>query len=109
MHGEGQALYNLGLSLRQVHLLDEAITAHEKAAAIGRGWGDRMLQRRALISLGLSLQEADRFDETNTTHQDAAELLRTTGNEQARRWARDKLKRARAVRRRRESHGPGTT
>ena len=40
-HGEGMALSNLGLALREAGRLEEAITAYQEAAAIYRETGDR--------------------------------------------------------------------
>ena len=40
-HGEGIALNNLGMALREVRRFEEAITAAQDAAAIFRETGDR--------------------------------------------------------------------
>ncbi|MET9339034.1 hypothetical protein [Nonomuraea sp. NPDC003804] len=39
-HGEGQALNNLGIALREVRRFEEAITAHQDAAVIFAEMGD---------------------------------------------------------------------
>jgi hypothetical protein len=50
-HGEGTALQNLGLALRQVRRLEEAITALQEAAALFRETGDRHSEGTALEML----------------------------------------------------------
>ena len=49
-------LNNLGIALREVRRFDEAITAHQDAAAIFRETGDRHGEGTALTNLGLALQ-----------------------------------------------------
>jgi hypothetical protein len=44
--GEGRALGNLGTALRDVRRFDEAITAHQDAAAIHRETGDGLALTR---------------------------------------------------------------
>jgi Tetratricopeptide repeat len=47
------ALNNLGLALREVRRFEEAITAHQDAAAIYRETGDRHREGTALNNLEL--------------------------------------------------------
>jgi hypothetical protein len=54
-HREGQALDNLGLTLRQARLYEEAVDAHRRAVEIFRQAGDRD-EADALGSLGIALQ-----------------------------------------------------
>ena len=77
---EARALTNLGNALRRVRRFEEAITAHQDAAAIFRETGDRRREGRALDNLSLALQEAGRFAEAITAHQDAAAIFRETGD-----------------------------
>ena len=51
-HGQGMALNNLGLALRDARRFEEAITAHLEAAAIYRETGDRHGENMALNNLG---------------------------------------------------------
>jgi hypothetical protein len=50
-HREGTALNNLGVALREVRWFDEAIAAHQDAAAIFRETGDRHGEGAALRNL----------------------------------------------------------
>jgi hypothetical protein len=50
-HGEGSVLNNLGLALREVGRLEEAITAHQDASAIFRETGDRNREEMAVNNL----------------------------------------------------------
>ncbi len=59
---------------------DEAITAHQDAAAIFRETGDRHSEGMALGNLGLALRQVRRFDEAITAHQDAVAIFRETGD-----------------------------
>ena len=52
---EGDALTILGLALVEVRRFEEAITAHQDAAAIDRETGDRHGEGLALEGLGLAL------------------------------------------------------
>jgi tetratricopeptide (TPR) repeat protein len=79
-HGEGNALNNLGVALRQMRRFDEAITAGWRAAAIYRDTRDRHGQGTALDNLGSALQEVRRFDDAITAYQDAAAIYRDTGD-----------------------------
>ncbi|MBW8482617.1 ATP-binding protein [Actinomadura parmotrematis] len=79
-HGEGQALGNLGIALREVRRFDEAITAHTDAAAICRELGDRHGEGQALNNLGNALREVRRFDGAITAHTDAAAIFRELGD-----------------------------
>ena len=53
---EAAALNNLGIALREVRRFEEAITAHQDAAAIFRETGDRHREGGALNNLGLALR-----------------------------------------------------
>jgi tetratricopeptide (TPR) repeat protein len=79
-HGEGMALNNLGLALREVRRFEEAIAAHELAAQIRRESGDRHNEGAALNNLGVALREVRRFEEAITAHQQAAQIRRESGD-----------------------------
>ena len=51
------ALSNLGAALAEVRRFEEAIRAHQDAAAIFRETGDRHREGMALNNLGLALRE----------------------------------------------------
>ncbi len=74
------ALSNLGIALQEVRRFEEAITAHQEAAAIYRETGDRYREGMALTNLGIALREVRRFDEAITAYQDAAAIYRETGD-----------------------------
>ena len=59
---------------------EEAITAHQDAAAIFRETGDRHGEGMALNNLGLALVEVRRFEEAISACQDAAAFFRETGD-----------------------------
>ena len=59
---------------------EEAISAHQDAAAIYRETGDRHREGVALNNLGLALREVRRFEEAISAHQDAAAIYRETGD-----------------------------
>jgi len=63
-----------------VRRVDEAIIAHQDAAAILRETCDRHGEGTALNNLGLALRKAGRFDVAITAHQDAAAIYRETGD-----------------------------
>jgi tetratricopeptide (TPR) repeat protein len=71
---------NLGLALSAVRRIDEAITAHQDAAAIFQETGDRHGEGRALNNLGLALRGVRRFDEAITALESAAAIFRETGD-----------------------------
>jgi tetratricopeptide (TPR) repeat protein len=96
---EGSALTILGLALMEVRRFEEAITAHQDAAAIFREVGDRHGEGRALGNLGLALVEVGRFEEAITAHQDAAAIFRETGDEYSEGMASNNLETARAAQR----------
>ncbi|MDX2544457.1 tetratricopeptide repeat protein [Streptomyces sp. WI04-05B] len=79
-HGQGTALNNLGLVLRQLRQLDGATSAHRQAAAIFQDLGDRQRQAGMLHNLGLDLQEARCFDESVGAFQQAVEISRELGD-----------------------------
>ena len=70
---------------------EEAITAHQDAAAIFRETGDRHGEGRALDNLGIALREVRRFEEAITAHQDAAAIFRETGDRHGEGGALDNL------------------
>jgi hypothetical protein len=57
---------------------EEAISAHQDAAAIFRQTGDRHGEGGPLNNLGLALREVGRFEEAISTHQDAAAICQET-------------------------------
>jgi tetratricopeptide (TPR) repeat protein len=75
---EAVELDNLGIALRELRRFEEAITAHQEAAAICRETGDRHREAMALTNLGLAQQELRRFEEAITAHQEAAAIYRET-------------------------------
>jgi tetratricopeptide (TPR) repeat protein len=96
-HREGGALGNLGLALVEVRRFEEAVTAHQDAAAIFRETGDRHREGMALNNLGLALRGVRRFEEAVTAHQDAAAIFRETGDEYREGMALNNLEAARAA------------
>jgi tetratricopeptide (TPR) repeat protein len=79
-HGQGAALNNLGIALREVRRFKEAITAHQDAATIYRDTTDRHREGNALNNLGNALQKWRRFEEAITAREDAAAIYRDTGD-----------------------------
>ncbi|MBD2896526.1 Regulatory protein AfsR [Actinomadura sp. RB99] len=79
-HGEGGALSTLGLALVGVRRFEEAVTAHQDAAAIYRELGDRRSEGGALNNLGSALAQVRRFDEAITAHQQNLAIFRETGD-----------------------------
>jgi tetratricopeptide (TPR) repeat protein len=77
---EATALTCLGVALRNVRRFEEAISAHQDAAAIYRAVGDRHGEGTALNNLGNALREVRRFEEAIGAHQDAAAIDRETGD-----------------------------
>ena len=77
---EGLAQSSLGVALRQMRRFEEAITAHQDAAAIYRHTGDRHSEGGALTNLGNALRDVGRFEEAITACQDAAAIYRDTGD-----------------------------
>jgi tetratricopeptide (TPR) repeat protein len=78
--GEGNALNNLGSALQWVRRFEEAITAHQKAAAIFRETGDRHGEGNVLTNLGAAALGLRRFEEAITALQRAAAIFRETGD-----------------------------
>ena len=66
--------------------MEEAITAHQDAAAIFRETGDRHGEGMALDNLGVALREAGRFEEAITAHQDAPRSSGRPATGMARAW-----------------------
>jgi tetratricopeptide (TPR) repeat protein len=77
---EGDALTILGLALVEVRRFEQAITAHQEAAAIYQETSDRHREGTALNNLGVALRQVRRFDEAIATSQDAAAIYRETGD-----------------------------
>jgi tetratricopeptide (TPR) repeat protein len=77
---EAQALNNLGIALKETRRHEEAITAHQDAAAIFRETGDRYREGTALNNLATALWEIRRFEEAITACQEAAAIFRETGD-----------------------------
>ena len=80
---ESEALTNLGVALYGLHRYDEAVIAHQDAAAIFRRAGDRHAEGEALNNLGLALHGLNRNDEAVIAHQDAAAIFRRAGDRHA--------------------------
>jgi tetratricopeptide (TPR) repeat protein len=78
--GEGDALTNLGLVLRELHRFDEAIASHQHAVAIFRGTDDCQGEGDALDNLGLALSGMRRFDEAVAAYRDAVAIYQKIGD-----------------------------
>ncbi|MGW7099622.1 tetratricopeptide repeat protein, partial [Streptomyces sp. NPDC054883] len=81
---EGRALNNLGTALQQVRRFEEAIDAHQQAAARFTELGDHEGEGRALNNLGMALQQVRRFDEAIDAHQQAAARFTEMGDNESR-------------------------
>ena len=88
---EAVALNNHGAALAEMRRFEEAITAHQDAAAIFRETGDQFGEGNALCNLGAALTEVGRFEEAITADQDAAAIFREAGNRQREGMALDNL------------------
>lgn len=77
---EGVALNNLGVALRELRRVDEAINACQDAAAIFRDTGERHGEAKAHSNLGSALHEARRFDEAITAHLRDLAICKETGD-----------------------------
>ncbi len=77
--GEGTALNDLGKALQQAGRLEEAMSAHQQAAAIYREIWDRYGEGTALNDLGNALHRAGRFESAMSAHQQAASIYREIG------------------------------
>ncbi|MCX4884747.1 tetratricopeptide repeat protein [Streptomyces sp. NBC_00847] len=75
-HGEGAALNNLGLVLRQVGRFEEAIDAHTQDLVIFHELGHRHGEGTALNNLGSALQQVGRFEDAIDAHTQAADICR---------------------------------
>ena len=84
---------------REVRRFEEAVTAHQDAAAIYRETGDRHGEGAALNNLGVALREVRRFEEAITACQDAAAIYRETGDRHGEGIALNNLEAARAAQR----------
>ncbi|MGW2777315.1 tetratricopeptide repeat protein [Streptomyces olivaceoviridis] len=78
--GEGRALSDLGIALREVRRFEEAIDAHTQAVTIYRKLGDRPGEGRALSGLGLALGEVRRFEEAIDAHTQDLAICREFGD-----------------------------
>ncbi|MGH3228900.1 MAG: tetratricopeptide repeat protein [Streptosporangiaceae bacterium] len=81
----------------EVGRAEQAITAHQDAAAIFRDTGDRQGETRALANLGLALHAVGRAAEAITAQQDAAAISGAAGDEHWEHTALDNLEVARAA------------
>ncbi|MET8861211.1 tetratricopeptide repeat protein, partial [Streptomyces sp. NPDC004579] len=79
-HGEGGALNNLGLVLRDVRRFEEAVDAHIQAATVFREFSDRHGEGQALNNLGSALRDVRRFEEAVDAHIQAATVFRELGD-----------------------------
>ncbi|MGW6974293.1 tetratricopeptide repeat protein, partial [Streptomyces sp. NPDC054952] len=75
-HGEGGALNNLGIALREVRRFEEAIDAHTQATTIFSKLGDRHSASKGLDNLGIALREVRRFEEAIDAHTQATTIFR---------------------------------
>jgi len=91
---EAATLSNLGLALDHVRRFDEAIAAHQGAAAIFRKTHARHSEAAVLCNLGNALEEVRRFDEAVIASKSAADIFRETGDRTAEAKALDNLGRA---------------
>ena len=74
------SLNHLGLVLRRVRRFEEAISAHQDAAAIFRETGDRHGEGMAIGNLGLALYDVRRFGEAIRAHEEDLAICRETGD-----------------------------
>ena len=88
---EAEALNDLGNALGEVRRFEEAIAAHQDAAAIFRETGNRQGEGRALTNLGITLRQVRRFEEAIAAHQDAAAIFRETGDRRSEGMVLDNL------------------
>ncbi|MGI5170855.1 tetratricopeptide repeat protein [Spirillospora sp. CA-253888] len=79
-HGEGQALNNLGLALREARRFGEAVTSLRQAAATSRETGDRHGEGSALNNLGVALRQVGRIEEAIATHRRGLAVCRESGD-----------------------------
>jgi tetratricopeptide (TPR) repeat protein len=77
---EAVTLINLGAALVEMDRFQEAISAHQDAAAIYWETGDRYREGVALDNLGLALVRAGRFEEAISAHQEGLAIYRETGD-----------------------------
>ena len=81
---------------------EEAISAHQDAAAIFRETGDRHGEGQALNNLGLALPLVRRFEEAISALQDAAAIFRETGDRHSEGITLNNVESVRAAQSRRE-------
>jgi tetratricopeptide (TPR) repeat protein len=79
---EAVALTLLGSALAGLRRFDEAITAHQDAAAIFREIGDRWREGMALTNLGVTLRAVGRFEEAAAAYQKDLAICREIGDRQ---------------------------
>jgi tetratricopeptide (TPR) repeat protein len=77
---EAGALTSLGNALGEVRRFEEAVSAHQDAAAIYRETGDRHREGAALNNLGNALQEVRRFEEALSCFEQDIAICRETGD-----------------------------
>ncbi|MGW7402996.1 tetratricopeptide repeat protein [Streptomyces sp. NPDC054833] len=76
---EGMAHDNLGIALRHLRLLDEAIAAHRHALELFADLDSPLGQGRAWYNLGSALQEAHHHDQALEAFEEADGLLNESG------------------------------
>ncbi|MFE2260721.1 tetratricopeptide repeat protein [Streptomyces griseosporeus] len=78
---EAAAWTNLGMALRAVGRVEEAIDAHNRDLDLCRTAGDDHNEAVAWCNLGIALQEAGRAEEAIDAHNRARDLFRTVGDQ----------------------------
>jgi tetratricopeptide (TPR) repeat protein len=78
--GEGHTANNLGMALSEARRFEEAITAHQEAAAIFRETKDKHSEGLALNNLGLAFREARQFEDAVTACQASISIFRKIRN-----------------------------
>ncbi|MGW0754462.1 tetratricopeptide repeat protein [Streptomyces sp. NPDC002587] len=78
-YGQIRALNTLGCALREVRRVQEAVTAHRRAAGMCHAADDQFGEALALANLGNSLQAARQFEEAVTVLEAATRLLQELG------------------------------
>ncbi|CCK27358.1 AfsR family transcriptional regulator [Streptomyces davaonensis JCM 4913] len=77
---ESGAWNDVGLALRYMDRVEEAIAAHTRARELMETTGDRTFEATAWNNLGLALMRADRIEEAIHAHARARNLSRGVGN-----------------------------
>ncbi|WP_262928513.1 tetratricopeptide repeat protein [Streptomyces sp. TRM68416] len=78
--GEADAWNNLGLALRGVGRVEEAVQAHSRARDLLQAAGDRPGEADAWNNLGIALREAGRVEEAVQALTRARDLFQAAGN-----------------------------